>query len=162
GALSVLRTHTCGALRADHVGQKVVLCGWIDSYRDHGGTVFVDLRDRWGKTQVVFGPEGGEGLVEAGKGLRGEDVVQVEGEVARRPEGTVNPKLETGEIEVRARKLTVLNKAQTPPFFPTGPDLPAEDLRLRYRYLDLRRPKMQQTLAARSRIIKIMRDYFDE
>jgi aspartyl-tRNA synthetase len=134
----------------------------VDSYRDHGGAVFVDLRDRYGKAQVVFAPEAGEAVVQAGKGLRSEDVIRVTGLVAHRPQGTVNPKLATGEIELRVAKLEVLNKSQTPPFLPTVQEMPAEDMRLRYRYLDLRRPKMQQTLITRGRLIKIMRDYFDE
>ncbi len=159
---TLLRTHTCGQLRSADVKHEATLGGWVDSYRDHGGTVFVDLRDRYGVTQVVFAPEGGETLVQQGRRLRCEDVVQVGGKVALRPDGTVNPKLKTGEIELRATELKVLNKCQQPPFLPTQLDLPAEDLRLKHRYLDLRRPKMQRTLLLRSRIIKTMRDYFDE
>jgi len=162
GTLFVFRTKTCGQLRASEIQQQVTLAGWLDSYRDHGGTIFVDLRDRYGLTQVVFAPEGGPTLVEEGRRLRCEDVIQVEGVVAGRPAGTVNPKLATGEIEVRVKKLTVLNKCKQPPFLPTQQDLPNEETRLKYRYLDLRRPQMQQTLLLRSRVIKIMRDYFDE
>lgn len=158
----MLRTHHCGQLRADQVGQEITLCGWVDTSRDHGGAVFVDLRDRYGKTQVVFAPEGGVDLVEQGKRLRSEDVIRVSGKVARRPEGTTNLKLATGEVELRVAKLDVLNKAKTPPFTPGQQDLPGEDIRLKYRYLDLRREEMQQTLLLRSRIIKLMRDYFDE
>ncbi|MFW5692876.1 MAG: aspartate--tRNA ligase, partial [Thermoguttaceae bacterium] len=158
----MLRTHTCGELRAEHTGEVVTLCGWVDTYRDHSGVLFIDLRDRYGKSQVVFAPEGGAELLAEAKLLRGEDVISVTGTVAPRPEGTVNPKLPTGEIEVRAQRLEVLNKSRTPPFHPTSQDLPGEDLRLKHRYLDLRRPKMQQTLLLRHRIVKIMRDYFDE
>jgi len=158
----LLRTHTCGELRARDVGREVTLCGWVDTYRDHGGTLFVDLRDRYGKTQIVFGPEGGAAIREQARALRSEFVVAVTGKVAPRPEGTVNPKLATGEIEVRATSLEVLNKSLTPPFQPTSKDLPGEDLRLKYRYIDLRRPEMQQTLLLRHRMIKLMRDYFDE
>jgi len=158
----LLRTHTCGELRARDVGREVTLCGWVDTYRDHGGTLFVDLRDRYGKTQIVFGPEGGAPIREQARALRSEFVVAVTGKVAPRPEGTVNPKLATGEIEVRATSLEVLNKSLTPPFQPTSKDLPGEDLRLKYRYIDLRRPEMQQTLLLRHRMIKLMRDYFDE
>lgn len=158
----MFRTHTCGQLRPSHLDQEVTLCGWVDSTRDHGGAVFVDLRDRYGKVQVVFAPEGGKSLVDEASRLRSEDVIRVTGRVAARPEGTVNPKLATGEIEVRCRQLEVLNKSKTPPFTPSQTDLPAEDLRLRYRYLDLRREPMQRTLLLRNRIIKIMRDYFDE
>ncbi|MCH5377088.1 MAG: OB-fold nucleic acid binding domain-containing protein, partial [Planctomycetes bacterium] len=158
----MLRTHTCGELRSEHVDNEVVLCGWVDSARDHGGAVFLDLRDRYGKTQVVASPESGPDLVDEASRLRSEDVVRVIGKVAPRPAGTVNPKLETGEIEVRAMRLEVLNKSKTPPFTPGMADLPAEDLRLRHRYLDLRRPQMQQTMVLRSRMTKTMRDYFAE
>lgn len=158
----MLRTHTCGELRAEHKGQIVTVCGWVDTCRDHSGVLFVDLRDRYGKTQVVFAPEGGSELLAQAKSLRGEDVIGVTGTVAPRPEGTVNLKLPTGGIEVRARELVVLNKSRTPPFQPTGKDLPGEDIRLKHRYLDLRRPKMQETLMLRHRIVKVMRDYFDE
>ena len=106
-------------------------------------------------------PEGGKEILESAKTLRSEFVVLVTGKVARRPEGTVNPKLGTGEIEVRAAKLEILNKSLTPPFQPTSKDLPGEDIRLKYRYVDLRRPEMQRTLILRHRMIKIMRDYFD-
>ena len=158
----MLRTHTCGELRAEHKGQIVTVCGWVDTYRDHSGVLFVDLRDRYGKTQVVFAPEGGDELLVQAKSLRAEDVISVTGAVSPRPEGTVNPKLPTGEVEVRVQRLVVLNKSRTPPFQPTGKDLPGEDIRLKHRYLDLRRPKMQQTLMLRHRIVKVMRDYFDE
>ena len=96
----MLRTHTCGELRLEHVGQEVTLCGWVDTYRDHSGVLFIDLRDRYGKTQVVFAPEGGDETLQAAKTLRSEFVVLVRGKVAPRPEGTVNPKLATGQIEV--------------------------------------------------------------
>ncbi|HVW38871.1 MAG TPA: aspartate--tRNA ligase, partial [Pirellulales bacterium] len=158
----MLRTHTCGELRTGHIGQEVTLCGWVDSYRDHGGGLFVDLRDRYGKTQVVFAPEAGPQILEAAKSLRSEFVIAVTGKVAHRPAGTVNPKLDTGEVELRATRLEVLNKSLTPPFQPGAKDLPGEDLRLKYRYLDLRRPEMQRTLTLRHRMIKGMRDYFDQ
>ncbi|MGE0758092.1 MAG: aspartate--tRNA ligase, partial [Pirellulaceae bacterium] len=158
----MLRTHTCGELRAASVGQDVTLCGWVDTSRDHGGAVFVDLRDRYGKTQVVFAPEGGADLVEQGKKLRSEDVIRVTGRIAHRPAGTTNTKLATGEIELRVVQLQVLNKAKTPPFTPGQQDLPGEDIRLKYRYLDLRRDAMQRTLLLRSQVIKRMRDYFEE
>lgn len=158
----MLRTHTCGDMRAAHVGQELTLCGWVDSSRDHGGAVFIDLRDRYGKSQVVFAPEAGPDIVEAAKRLRSEDVIRVHGSVAKRPAGNDNPKLPTGQVELRVTKLVVLNKSKLPPFTPGQQDLPGEDIRLKYRYLDLRREPMQQTLLLRSRIIKGMRDYFEE
>jgi aspartyl-tRNA synthetase len=148
-------------LRSEHVGQEVTICGWVDTYRDHSGVLFVDLRDRYGKTQVVFAPEGGDGTLQIAKTLRSEFVILVRGKVAHRPEGTVNPKLDTGEVEVRVAHVEVLNKSANPPFQPSSKDLPGEDIRLKYRYIDLRRPEMQQTLVLRHRIIKILRDYFD-
>ena len=159
---SVLRTHTCGELTAHHVGQEATLCGWVDSARDHGGGVFVDLRDRYGKTQVVAAPESGHEVLEQFKRLHSEDVILVRGRVAHRPEGTVNPRLATGEIELRVASVEILNACPPPPFLPTQSDLPGEDLRLKYRFLDLRRPAMQAMLGLRSRIVKTMRDYFDE
>ena len=105
----MLRTHTCGELRPEHIDQEATLCGWVDSTRDHGGAVFVDLRDRYGKTQVVFAPEGGKELVEQASRLRSEFVIRVSGRVRPRPEGTTNPKLATGAVELRCRKLDLLN-----------------------------------------------------
>jgi len=158
----LLRTHTCGELRIGDVDAEVTLCGWVDRYRDHKGVLFVDLRDRYGKTQVVFAPESGDELQERARSLRGEFVIKVTGKVAPRPEETANPKLDTGEIEVRATTLEVLNTSPTPPVSPSGAELPGEDLRLKYRFLDLRRPEMQQTIVLRDRIVKGMRDYFEE
>src|SRR5690349_15915197 len=146
GVPPLLRSHNCGQLRAAHIGQDVTLCGWVDTSRDHGGTLFIDLRDRHGKTQVVFAPEAVQALLDESRKLRTEDVIRVTGKVEHRPEGTTNPKLETGEIELRVKQLEVLNKCNNAPFFPTAMELPGEDLRLTYRYLDLRRPDMQRTL----------------
>ena len=158
----MLRTHTCGELRAEQVGQQVTICGWVDTYRDHSGVLFIDLRDRYGKTQVVFAPEAGEKIVQAARSLRSEYVILVRGRVAPRPEGTVNPKLSTGAVEVRAEEVEILNRSATPPFQPTAKELPGEDLRLKYRYVDLRRPDMQRTVLLRHRMIKLMRDYCDD
>ena len=158
----MLRTHTCGELRESHVGDEVTLCGWVDTYRDHSGVLFVDLRDRYGRTQVVFAPESGDETLASAKLLRSEFVVAVTGEVANRPEGTVNPSLATGAIELRARHMEILNRSLTPPFQPGAKELPGEDLRLKHRYLDLRRARMQRTMILRHRMIKLMRDYFDE
>ena len=158
----MLRTKTCGELRAADVGSEATLCGWVDSYRDYSGVLFVDLRDRYGVTQVVFAREAGVEIQEQARALRTEFVIEVSGRVAHRPEGTTNPKLATGEVELRAVELKLLNRSQTPPFQPGAVELPGEDLRLKYRYLDLRRPDMQRTLLLRHRMIKAMRDYCDE
>ena len=144
------------------MGRQVTLCGWVDTYRDHSGVLFIDLRDRYGKTQAVFAPESGEPLLQLARSLRPEFVVRASGAVAPRPEGTVNPKLPTGEIEVRVKELEVLNRSLTPPFQPTAKELPGEDLRLKHRYIDLRRPEMQRTLLMRHRMIQLMREYFDK
>ena len=158
----MLRTHTCGQLRSTHIGDEVTLCGWVDKYRDHGQGLFVDVRDRYGKTQVVFNPESGTEVQTEARKLRNEYVISVQGKVAHRPDGTINEKLETGEIEVLAEKLVILNKSLTPPVSPSQQEIPGEDLRLQYRYLDLRRDEMQKILLLRSQIIKSMRDYFAE
>lgn len=161
----MLRTHTCGELRREHVGRQATLCGWVDSYRDHGGGLFVDLRDRYGMTQVVFNPpDTPQPIIDESKSLRAEYVIQVTGNVAQRPTGMANPKLATGEVELRVTEFKLLNKSLTPPVSPNAnaQDLPNEELRLEHRYLDLRRPAMQQTLLLRDRIIKAMRDYFAE
>ncbi|MEC7500626.1 MAG: aspartate--tRNA ligase [Planctomycetota bacterium] len=162
----MLRTHNCGELSAADLDTQVALCGWVDTYRDHGGGLFIDLRDRYGLTQVVFGPDTAEEVMQLARKLRGETVVRIEGRVARRPEGNENPKLPTGAIEIRATTVEILNQSLTPPFqldaTEAGGDLAGEDLRLKHRYLDLRRPSMQQTMLLRHRMIKLMRDYFDE
>lgn len=160
-----LRTHTCGELRKEHIGQSVSLAGWVNNYRDHGGVIFIDLRDREGVTQLVFHPEAAQAHTLADK-LRHEDVVQITGSVIERMDeqgkSLANPKLSTGEIEVNASDLVILNKSQTPPFTPSDASGVGEEIRLRYRYLDLRRPKMQQRLRTRHRVTMIMRDYFNE
>ena len=158
----MLRTHTCGELRSEHVGQRVTLCGWVDKTRDHGQTIFLDLRDRYGKTQVMVSPDSGAEHLETAKKLRGEDVALFSGVVRPRLEGKSNEKLDTGEIELIADEVRLLNRCQTPPFFPNQDELPGEEMRLKYRYIDLRRESMQRTLILRSQIIKIMRDYFAE
>jgi aspartyl-tRNA synthetase len=163
--LFVLRTHTCGELRVDHVGKTATLCGWVDSYRDHGGGLFVDLRDRYGITQVVFNPPDTPlSIIEQSKSLRAEYVIRVTGNVAKRPPGMANPKHASGEIELRVTDFKLLNESITPPVSPSayGQDLPNEELRLEHRYLDLRRPDMQKTLLLRDRLIRGMRNYFGE
>jgi len=157
----VLRSHTCGELRSSHIGTAVDLCGWVDRVRDHKGVIFVDLRDRWGKTQVVIGPESPAATLAAARAVRPEWVIRARGAVGARPAGTTNPKLATGEVEVVAREVEVLNEATTPVFQPGATELPGEEVRLTNRWLDLRRPQMQENLFLRSRIVKIMRDHFD-
>ena len=155
------RTHLCHQLRKEHIGQTVTLTGWVNSRRDHGGVIFIDLRDREGLTQVVFRPEEHPQVSEASHGLRGEDVIQVTGIVSGRLPGTENPKLATGDVEVVANELTILNKSDVPPF-PLDSKLANEDLRLTYRYLDLRRAEMGQNLRTRHRVTKAARDFLDE
>lgn len=154
------RTHHCNELRAKDIGREVSLAGWVDSRRDHGGVIFVDVRDREGLTQVVFRPEQTPELAELAHSLRVEDVVQVAGRVAPRLEGTENSKLLTGQIEVVASALDVLNRAEVLPF-PLDAEVNSEDLRLSFRYLDLRRPPMVRNLRLRHQINKITRDYLD-
>lgn len=158
----MLRTHTCGELRPSHLDETVTLCGWVDRVRDHKGVIFIDVRDRWGKTQVVIGPDAPATVMERARAARSEWVLSATGRVGRRPEGTTNPKLVTGEIEVVCNDLEILNEADTPVFQPGSMELPGEEVRLKNRWLDLRRTDMQKNLFLRSRIVKIMRDHFDE
>lgn len=157
------RSHTCGELRTTHVGETVTLCGWVDVRRDHGGLVFIDLRDRYGVTQVKFLPSQGKGMFETATKLGREFVIAVTGKVENRPEGNRNPKLPTGEVEVVVTEVILLNESALPPFEITNieEDLASEDLRLKYRFLDLRRPAMQQTLILRHKLNKIVHRYFD-
>ena len=158
----MLRTHTCGELRPERIGVEVSLCGWVDKVRDHKGVIFIDLRDRCGRTQVVIGPDASAETLAAARAARAEWVLRVHGTVGALPEGTTNPKLVTGAIEVICRTIEVLNEAETPVFQPGSSDLPGEEVRLSNRWLDLRRPAMQENMLLRSRIVKIMRDHFDE
>ncbi|HEY6360564.1 MAG TPA: aspartate--tRNA ligase [Vicinamibacterales bacterium] len=154
------RTHTCGTLRAEDVGAEVVLLGWVHRVRDLGGLLFVDVRDRGGITQAVFDKDD-EALMNKAKRLRSEYVVGVSGRVQRRSAETVNPKLATGDVEVVVRQLTILNEAKTPPF-PIADESPvSEDVRLKYRYLDLRRPGLQRNIVLRHRVTSAIRQYFD-
>ncbi len=155
------RTQTCGELTVEHVGRPVVLNGWVDAWRDFGGLVFIDLRDRYGVTQVVFEPEAGAELQARARELRNEYVIGVKGTVAPRLAGKENLKLITGAIEVRARELVVYNASPTPPFEMHGPE-PNEELRLTYRYLDLRRPSLQQVFIIRHRLAHMMRRIMTE
>jgi aspartyl-tRNA synthetase len=149
-------------LRAAQAGQTVTLCGWVDSYRDHSKVFFVDLRDRYGKTQIAFGLDSDSEVQKLACSLRSEDVISVTGKLVLRDEGNKNPKLATGEIELMATELRVLNKCKAPPFHPTVADLPGEELRLTHRYLDLRRPRLQELMIFRHRLAKLVRDYFDK
>lgn len=150
----------CGALRASDEGRTVELNGWVNRRRDHGGLIFVDLRDRDGVTQIVFDPQ--HPTFREAEHLRHEDVLSVRGTVRRRPAGTENPRLSTGDVEMRAESLEVLNRSQVPPFAINTDEAVEETLRMEYRYLDLRRPSMQLNLRMRHRMIKAMRDFFDQ
>ncbi|MBI4372495.1 MAG: aspartate--tRNA ligase [Candidatus Omnitrophica bacterium] len=158
----MLRTHTCGELTEKQIGKSITLCGWVDKRRDHGNVIFIDLRDRWGKTQLVFNPEGNRDLHQAAEKLRSEYVVRVHGVVSERPKGTENLKIPTGKIEIKADKIEILNTSETPPFEILDDTAVSEEIRLKYRYLDLRRPVMLKRLQMRHRINKIARDYLDE
>jgi len=154
-----MRSHYCGQVTEDLLGEQVTLCGWVHRRRDHGGVIFIDLRDREGLVQVVFDPDTKEAFASAEQ-VRSEFVLQVEGRVRERPAGTINPDLTTGRIEVLGSALTILNPAETPPFQLDEDDV-NEETRLKFRYVDLRRPVMQQRLLARGRITRAIREYMD-
>jgi len=156
------RTHNCGVLRAGDVGKSVRLCGWVHRRRDHGGLIFFDLRDRWGLTQVVFNPAEGHDLHARAKELRSEFCISVEGAVQKRPAGTENPKLPTGEVEVSVAQMDLLNASATPPFEIAGEIEVSEDLRYTYRYLDLRREELRDRLLLRHKVLKVIRRVLDE
>jgi aspartyl-tRNA synthetase len=157
------RTHTCGELNTDNVGQKVALAGWVNRRRDHGGLIFLDLRDRYGITQVICDPERSSEAHRVAAELRSEFVIHVEGTVVHRLPGTENPNLTTGAVEVAATHIEVLNPSRTAPFPITNESSQVdESLRLKYRYLDLRRPKMRDNMILRHRVVKAMRDYLDD
>ncbi|MBM4463994.1 MAG: aspartate--tRNA ligase [Chloroflexi bacterium] len=158
----MLKTHTCGELRAKHVGQEVTLAGWVNRRRDHGGLIFIDLRDREGITQVVASPELSAEAHATASQVRGEHVLRIQGLVRRRPAGLENPDMAAGDIEVVANSVDILNPAETPPFYINRDDEVDDSLRLRYRYLDLRRRRMQRNLILRHKVVKFIRDYLDE
>ncbi|HEY4433333.1 MAG TPA: amino acid--tRNA ligase-related protein, partial [Candidatus Cybelea sp.] len=151
---------SCGALRAGDAGESVELNGWVNRRRDHGGLIFVDLRDHEGVTQIVFDPQ--HPSFSHAEHLRHEDVLNVRGVVRHRPEGTENPRLGTGDVEVAIEALEILNRSAVPPFQINVDEDVDENLRLEYRYLDLRRPRLQENIRLRHRIVKAMRDFFDE
>jgi aspartyl-tRNA synthetase len=157
------RTHTCGELRASHAGQTITLSGWVHRRRDHGGVAFFDLRDRSGLVQVTINPDLSKESLDLVANVRMEWVLQIEGIVQLRPDGMQNPKMETGEIEIIAREVKVLNPAKTLPFMvSTDADLADENTRLKYRYLDLRRERLTKNMVLRHKVIKFMRDYLDK
>jgi aspartyl-tRNA synthetase len=160
------RTHHCNELRPAHVNQTVTLAGWVHSRRDLGGLIFIDVRDREGRTQTVFDPSNlSKELFERAASLRSECVVNITGQVRRRPEGTNNPKIPTGEIEMVATGLEVLNMAEVLPFPVDDPEVAGkvnEELRLKYRYLDLRRPEMARNIRLRSKVATAIRVFMEE
>ncbi len=156
------KTHTCGELRSSDEGQLVTLAGWVNRRRDHGGVTFIDLRDRSGFVQVVFNPDNSPQPHGEAVPLRIEWVIQVHGVVRERPTGMQNPNLPTGEVEVEVLELKVLNQAKTPPFPINKEEEVDEQIRLRYRYMDLRHTRMAQNLVLRHRVVKFIRDYLDQ
>jgi len=155
------KTHYCGKLNPGHVNKTVKLTGWVGKRRDHGGLIFIDLRDRSGQVQLVFDQQQGTDLFQSAESLRSEYVIAVRGEILRRSRETINPSLPTGEIEVRVNSMDILNTSNTPPFYIEDNINVDENLRLRYRYLDLRRPEMLRRLELRHRAVKLIRDYMD-
>ena len=156
-----MRSHYCGDLRKEHIGTEITLSGWVHRRRDHGGVIFLDVRDREGITQVVFDPDREESFKLADS-VRNEYVIELKGLVRERPEGTVNPDMPTGEIEVLGKELVILNKSETPPFQLDDHQQVGEDVRLRHRYIDLRRPEMQAKLRFRSKVTSAIRNYLDD
>lgn len=160
--MEMKRTHSATTLGLEHVGQEVVVNGWVNSRRDHGGLIFIDLRDRSGIIQIVFNPELNEEAFHLAEGVRSEYVVAARGNVVARSEATINPNLKTGQIEVHIEEMDVLNSAKTPPFYIEDNIDVDENLRMRYRYLDLRRPEMQDNLMLRHRIVSTIREHLDK
>jgi aspartyl-tRNA synthetase len=157
----MLKTHTCGELRAEHVGAEVTLAGWVHRRRDQGGLIFINLRDRWGITQVVINEETTPEMHTIAKDVRNEYVLQVVGEVIARPEGMINKDMTTGMVEVAASSIKILNTSKTPPIYINKDDHTDEIVRMQYRYLDLRRPAMQHNIITRHKTVKFIRDYLD-
>jgi len=162
GLKNLCRTNTCGDLTKKEVGKEVTLMGWVQSRRDHGGLIFIDLRDRYGITQIVFHPQPDQSLHEKAHCLKNEYVVAVQGMVKERPSGMANPNLSTGEIEVLAKRLEILNESLTPPFLIEEESGALEELRLKYRYLDLRRPPMRNNIVLRHRVTQVVRNFLNQ
>ncbi|HQO16681.1 MAG TPA: OB-fold nucleic acid binding domain-containing protein, partial [Methylotenera sp.] len=156
----MMRTHYCGHLSREHIGQTVTLCGWAHRRRDHGGVIFIDLRDREGMAQIVIDPDTPQAFANA-ETVRNEFVLKVTCKVRARPEGTVNPNIPTGEVEMLASEIEILNASLTPPFMLDDDNL-TETVRLEHRYIDLRRPAMQKNLMLRYKVAKNLRDYLDD
>ena len=154
-----MRTHYCGELNSGHIDQEIELCGWVHRRRDHGGVIFLDLRDREGLAQIVFDPDRPEPFAIADS-VRNEFVIKIAGKVRSRPEGTINSDLPTGEIEILGYTIEILNKSKTPPIQMDDEHV-HDDIKLRYRYIDLRRPPMQKNLQLRSKIAKELRTFLD-
>jgi len=157
----LLKSHSCGELNKKHIGTKVTLAGWVARRRDHGGLIFIDLRDREGIVQVVFNPETSKQCHQIANEMRSEYVIKVSGEIGRRPSGTENSKLASGDVEVIAQNTEILNTSKTPPFYISEDTEVDESLRLKYRYLDLRRTRMRENLVLRHRVVKFIRDFLD-
>ncbi len=156
-----MRSHYCGQVNSSLIDQEVELCGWVHRRRDHGGVIFIDLRDREGLVQVVFDPDLPE-IFSLAEHVRNEFVLRIKGKVRPRPEGTVNPDMPTGEVEILGLELEVLNKADTPPFQLDEHEKAAEEIRLRYRYIDLRRPEMLEKIRTRAKVTRVLRNFMDE
>jgi aspartyl-tRNA synthetase len=157
------RTHYCGEARASDIGKELLVKGWIHFRRDHGGLIFIDLRDRSGLLQIVFDPDVlDKGEFDQAHGLRDEYVLAVHGKLRERPEGTVNPNMPTGEVEMLIDRFEILNTSKPTPFKLDEFQAVSEELRLRYRYLDLRRPKVQQNMLTRAKLMKVTRKYLDD
>ena len=156
-----MRTHMCGVINKEQLGETVALCGWVHRRRDHGGVIFIDLRDREGLVQVVFNPDSAETFAIA-ESVRSEYVLRVEGVVRDRLEGSINPNMKTGEIEILVNQIEVLNESETPPF-PIESDIEVnEEMRLRYRYIDLRRTEMQKKMRVRRDVTRNLRNFLDD
>jgi aspartyl-tRNA synthetase len=157
----LIRSHTCGELSEKEIGREVVLMGWVDRRRDHGGLIFIDLRDRYGKTQLAFNPQRNKEMYESAKELKSEYVIAIKGVVQERPADAQNINLLTGKIEVSAIELRILNPAKTTPFQIIDKNEASDDLILKYRYLDLRRPARQKNIILRHKLSQVVRRYFD-